>query len=480
MPNFGLVINSTYNPMSFEQYAAPFEKYAQVYGQMADAFDTLEMEANKWEKLAKSEKDQEAYKKYQDYSNELRRAANDLAENGLSTKTRGLVSQMRKKYASEIKPMEDAYTYIQEKIKAQEQIKSKNPRVVFDNDFSTDVGIADVLNNPYISYNYIDLDAVEEDALKAATAQSSRNINISNNPLLGTAYKMQIQGYALPDIVSYIKNFSQEYPEIHELYNNLKTKYGPYGQQVDDAIISGMLQGYTASASPIQVASIATTNNPGGSGMYSDDISPITEYITVQNNAGDIKRIALDSFTNQYSIDEGYYPLDENNKKVKNADGTPANASDSRVKKSVLKQVKTDNNHYMIITEDGMPLKQNGKVVGYDNSKQYFDTRDWTVKDNPQTNKISSNIAEPVQLTIDKKGTQTTSKILDFAITKDRSELGVPVSSLNELQGIKLPQGITLENCDIYIKQGKKESKTITIIPRKESKIVEETQQVGY
>jgi hypothetical protein len=66
--------------------------------------------------------------------------------------------------------MEDAYTYIQEKIKAQEQIKAKNPRVVFDNDFSTDVGITDVLNNPYMSYNYIDLDAVEEDAMKSAAA----------------------------------------------------------------------------------------------------------------------------------------------------------------------------------------------------------------------------------------------------------------------------------------------------------------------
>lgn len=478
MPNYGLVIDSTYNPISYEQYAAPFIQYAEVYNKIADQYDALEMEANKWEKLAQSEKDQQAYKKYQDYVAELRRAADDLAENGLSTKTRGILSHLKSKYASDIQPMEDAYTYIQEKIKAQEQIKAKNPRVVFDNNFSTDVGITDVLNNPYMSYNYIDLDTVEEDAMKAAAAQSSRNINITNNPLLGTAYKMQIQGYALPDIVSYIQNFSQEYPEIYELYNNLKTKYGSYGQQVDDSIILGMLQGYTATASPIQVSSITAPNSPGGSGMYSDDISPITEYITVQNDAGDTKRIALDSFTNQYNIDEGYYPLDENNRIVKNADGTPANAGDPRVKKNVLKQVQTDNNHYMIITEDGMPLKQNGRVVGYDNSKQYFDTKDWTVKDNPQTKEISSNIAEPVQLTIDKEGTQSSSKILDFSITKDRTELGVPVSKLTELKGIKLPQGITLENCDIYIKQGKKKGKTITIIPRKESKIVEK--QVGY
>ena len=46
MPNYGLVINSTYNPMSFADYAAPFEKYASVYKEMADTYDALEMEAN--------------------------------------------------------------------------------------------------------------------------------------------------------------------------------------------------------------------------------------------------------------------------------------------------------------------------------------------------------------------------------------------------------------------------------------------------
>ena len=36
MPNYSLVVTPQYNPMSYEQYIAPFREYAGVYNQMAD------------------------------------------------------------------------------------------------------------------------------------------------------------------------------------------------------------------------------------------------------------------------------------------------------------------------------------------------------------------------------------------------------------------------------------------------------------
>lgn len=145
MPNFGLVVNSTYNPMSFEQYAAPFEKYAQVYGQMADAFDTLEMEANKWEKLASSSQDQTQYEQYKKYAKDLKAAANDLAENGLSTKTRGLVSSLRGRYASEIQPIEEAYNLREKERELQRQALLQNPDIMFSRDASN-TGLSAYMN----------------------------------------------------------------------------------------------------------------------------------------------------------------------------------------------------------------------------------------------------------------------------------------------------------------------------------------------
>ena len=92
MPNYGLVATPQYNPMSYEQYIAPFREYAGVYNQMADAYDKLEVEANQWEKLAQNAKDKPEYDQYKRYAEDLRTAANDLASNGLSQKTRGALS----------------------------------------------------------------------------------------------------------------------------------------------------------------------------------------------------------------------------------------------------------------------------------------------------------------------------------------------------------------------------------------------------
>ena len=142
MPNYGLVVTPQYNPMNYEQYARPFAEYAQVYNQMADAFDALEMEANQWEKLANSDIDSPQYEQYKKYANDLRAAAGALSEHGLSIKTRGMVSDMRKRYASEIKPISDAYALREEERKAQRDARMKNPYLRFNRDAaSTGLGV---------------------------------------------------------------------------------------------------------------------------------------------------------------------------------------------------------------------------------------------------------------------------------------------------------------------------------------------------
>lgn len=134
MPNYGLIIDSTYNPMSFEQYAAPFDKYAKVYNEMADQYDALEMEANKWEKLAESAVDQKEYKQYQTYAAKLRAAADDLAENGLSTSTRNTLSSLRGEYAKTIQPISDAWDTREKERELQRQALLQNPDIMFSRD----------------------------------------------------------------------------------------------------------------------------------------------------------------------------------------------------------------------------------------------------------------------------------------------------------------------------------------------------------
>ena len=105
MPNFGLVVDASYDPISYEQYVAPFKEYMTMYDKVADQYDALEMEANKWEKLANSSIDQKEYDQYQSYARKLRAAAEDLVENGLSSRTRSTLSSLRGEYFKTIQPI---------------------------------------------------------------------------------------------------------------------------------------------------------------------------------------------------------------------------------------------------------------------------------------------------------------------------------------------------------------------------------------
>lgn len=134
MPNYGLVIDAKYNPMSYADYAKPFEDYSKAYSAMTDAFDSLELEANQWEKLANSSKDAAQYAQYKKYAEDLRNAAQSLADNGLSVKTRGQISNLRQRYSKEIKPIADAYALREEEQKLQRQAKIQNPTIMFSRD----------------------------------------------------------------------------------------------------------------------------------------------------------------------------------------------------------------------------------------------------------------------------------------------------------------------------------------------------------
>ena len=169
MPNYGLVVTPQYNPMSYEQYAKPFEQYSQVYNQMADDYDTLEMEANQWEKLANSDIDAPQYQQYKRYANDLRDAANALVEHGLNPKTRGIVSQMRKRYAGEIKPISDAYALREEERKMQKQAQLQHPDIMFSRD-ATSTGL-----NAYMA-GAPELQTYNGEMLTKYTANAAKNL----------------------------------------------------------------------------------------------------------------------------------------------------------------------------------------------------------------------------------------------------------------------------------------------------------------
>lgn len=397
MPNFGLVINSTYNPMSFEQYAAPFEKYAQVYNQMADTYDALEVEANQWEKLAnEQDKSSNAYKTYQKYAADIRAAANDLAENGLSTKTRSSISELKRRYASEIKPIEELYNY---RNKLAEEQRKLNPKgdMQWDVDFSN-IGLDALAANPTMTYKGRSLAEVEKAGEDIARAASSRRHLSEEAQDMANQYYRVSQGFDGGDVADFLaKNVNNPaFQELMGLYEQVRTTYGTnnpesiYSQDqnaiADERILTGMLKGLAYKEDYQTNYKVKTTNTKSGSGS-GDDI--ITQYVGYETTIEDDKGVPHTYTTINEGGKKKYY--DSNNKEV----------TDAKIIETLNKSksegryyLQPHNNNADLVTvmdmKTGMPLVQDGKYIEFNRKTHYWDSVNKQLKKIEEDKKATS------------------------------------------------------------------------------------------
>lgn len=161
MANYSLTINSKFQPFSFERYMQPIMQYAQLYEAQQTALDTLLEKSSEWERLANMSGSKESYNKYKSYSEDLRKAADDLATKGLTPNSRGELTKLRKGYYDNIRPIERAYERWQELEKEQRVFNANNNfNVRYDNDFTNGINLDDLVKNPMMSYTAIKGDDV--------------------------------------------------------------------------------------------------------------------------------------------------------------------------------------------------------------------------------------------------------------------------------------------------------------------------------
>lgn len=424
MPNYGLIIDSTYNPMSFEQYAAPFDKYAKVYNEMADQYDALEMEANKWEKLAQESGSEESYKQYATYAKELRQAAQDLAENGLTNTTRGTLSNLRNKYSSIISPIEEKYEYRQKLIEEQ---RKANP--TGDIQWTTDYANMGLDNlNLNSSYSGRKLSDIEKEGFEQATAYSSR-MSQSTLALAGDYYRIR-QGYGQKYANEFLQNVAlgkdakhgaDSVKELTDLFDYIKQSQGigisdsPYTTEQDaiasDRLASGILKGLTMKDS----YQIVRDGVNGGTGGTRGDRTTSPQYNTIgytvvvggkeytEVNEGG-KTVYYDEEGTKYErrlIDTDA----EGNKVYGYSNGTThidfskQTDEEKRLPKGRFAIVPADDTSYNMFIVDlwdressGQPKKitQDNRIVRFDNRTQRFNPVTRKIEDIPTQKESSS------------------------------------------------------------------------------------------
>lgn len=242
MANYSLVVNSKFQPFSFDRYLQPYQIYGQNYKEIEEQYTDLSTKAGIWDGLANEQTDPYTYKMYKTYANDLENQASQLASEGLNAVSRKNMLNMRARYSKEIIPIERAYNQKSKLAEEQRKLRAANPSIMFDRDFSS-ISLDDLLDNPELSYTSVSGDDLYKKGKEAAISASSRMMNVS--PALQGQYWKIRQGYGADAANKFLLNQSN-IPELKDAINRIVSQSGVTKENLSRAIdytISGIMSG---------------------------------------------------------------------------------------------------------------------------------------------------------------------------------------------------------------------------------------------
>lgn len=242
MANYSLVVNSKFQPFSFDRYLQPYQIYGQNYKEIEEQYTDLSTKAGIWDGLANEQTDPHTYKMYKTYANDLENQASQLASEGLNAVSRKNMLNMRARYSKEIIPIEQAYNQRSKLAEEQRKLRAANPSIMFDRDFSS-ISLDDLLDNPELSYTSVSGDDLYKKGKEAAISASSRMMNVS--PALQGQYWKIRQGYGADAANEFLLNQSN-IPELKDAINRIVSQSGVTKENLSRAIdytISGIMSG---------------------------------------------------------------------------------------------------------------------------------------------------------------------------------------------------------------------------------------------
>jgi hypothetical protein len=150
MANFSFVSGAKFRPFSYQEMLQPLAAYTQEYNTIQEGMGELGTKADVFDKMANEQTDPLAYAMYKQYSNDLAAQAESLAKQGLTPASRQGLIDMKRRYSSEIIPIEQAYKRRQELIDEQRKLQAQDSTLLFDRPAST-LSLDELISNPALS-----------------------------------------------------------------------------------------------------------------------------------------------------------------------------------------------------------------------------------------------------------------------------------------------------------------------------------------
>ena len=220
MPNYSLVANTQFRNRSFDDMLKPLLMYTQEYNAIEDAASDLATKASVWEGMANEQTDPEAYAQYKRYADDLQRQAVNLSQNGLNPTTRRELLNLKRRYSSEITPIEQAYA--NRKAQADEQRKAmlQNPTLLLSRRADM-TSLDDYMRNPQLGYESYSGALLTQQVGQAASAIAKELRDYGKGkPLDGfTKTWLQQHGYTAAEVAQAINN--PDSPRSNQILNAL-------------------------------------------------------------------------------------------------------------------------------------------------------------------------------------------------------------------------------------------------------------------
>lgn len=247
MANYNLVVNSKFQPFSFERYIQPYQMYGEAYKEVENALGELSTKASVWEEMANEQTDPYAYKMYKSYADDLNAQADLLAKEGLNATSRRGMLNMRARYSSEITPIEQAYAARQKQAEQQQEALLKDPTLMLNRRAAT-TSLDDYIKNPQLAYEAQsgalitkrvadELKNYKETLLREGDWQST-----ASGQLLE---RRKSTGLTREDIQMIMEN-PNAFPEIHQLIENVISSTGIRNWNDQQALDKAYMHAYEA------------------------------------------------------------------------------------------------------------------------------------------------------------------------------------------------------------------------------------------
>lgn len=246
-----LTNSAKFNPYTFDEMLKPLAMASDAYNAVQSGIEELGAKADLMKMYANEVPDSKTANMYNSYAKDLEKQASMLAKHGLTPASRQGLLNMKRRYNSEVVPIETAVARREALTKEQREALLRDPSLMFDVDYSK-TQLDYLLDNPNATYN-----PISGNELTKRAAQMAGNLAkvVQGNPkyqsILNGQYFQQMtqMGYTPTQIMQTILNDDNAPVELRQIAETVFNDAGlsKYSQDIQDRargfINSGLYEG---------------------------------------------------------------------------------------------------------------------------------------------------------------------------------------------------------------------------------------------